>query len=103
MIGKQIPEEERPLYFTRREGGTEYGGICIYALRLGDWKLLQNSPYQPMELYNVRQDPLEQRNLIKEQPEMYKKLHQLLMLHIQAGGRVPWQQPEKPLEKNRED
>ncbi len=96
-LNKQIidPKGHATDLFTRREGGTQYGGQCIYALRLGDWKLLQNSPYQPIELYNLKQAPLEQHNVIKEQPEMYKKLHHLLRLHIQAGGRVPWQQPAR--------
>ncbi len=95
LLGKQRSEEDRPLYFTRREGGTAYGGQCIYALRLGDWKLLQNSPYQPMELYNLKKDPKEQNNVIAQEPAMYKRLNALLMQHIQRGGSVPWQPPVK--------
>lgn len=94
LLGQQLHEEDRPLYFTRREGGTKYGGQSIYALRLGSWKLLQNSPYAPMELYNLEEDPQEQNNVIAQQPQVYKKLNDLLMLHIQEGGRVPWQKPE---------
>lgn len=90
----QIQQEERTLYFTRREGGMRYGGQCIYALRQGDWKLLQNSPYQPMELYNLKDDPQEKNNVIEKYPGVYRKLNSLLMLHIQEGGRVPWQRPE---------
>jgi len=87
-------EEERPLYFTRREGGTHYGGQSIYAVRLGDWKLLQNSPYEAYELYNLEEDPLEENNLMEAQPEKYKELNKLLMQHIQKGGQVPWQKPQ---------
>lgn len=88
------PESDRPLYFTRREGGTDYGGQCSYALRLGDWKLVQDKPFQPLELYNLKSDPLETKNVIAEQPEIYRQLNSLLMAHIQRGGRVPWQRPE---------
>lgn len=91
LTGQPPMESERPLYFTRREGGAKYGGKCIYALRLGDWKLLQNSPYQPMELYNLKADPMERNNVIEQEPEVYKKLNSLLMLHIQKSGAVPWQ------------
>lgn len=94
LRGQFTPPEERPLYFTRREGGTDYGGQCIYALRLGPWKLLQNTPYEPMELYNLDVDPLEKKNLRAEQPEVYKKLNGLLMQHIQQSGKVPWQKPD---------
>ncbi len=95
LLGRQRNEADRPLYFTRREGGTAYGGQCIYALRLGDWKLLQNSPYQPMELYNLKKDPKEQNNVIAQEPAVYKQLNALLMQHIQKGGSVPWQPPLK--------
>jgi arylsulfatase A-like enzyme len=62
---------------------------------LGDWKLLQNSPFLPYELYNLKNDPLEKNNLVESNPEMTKKLNNLLMTFIQEGGRVPWQKPLK--------
>lgn len=87
--------DERPVFFTRREGGTRYGGQSIYAVRLGEWKLLQNSPYEGYELYNLKDDPLEENNLIEQEPEKYQELNKLLMQHIQKGGQVPWQKPEE--------
>jgi len=96
LLENETPNDEsRPLYFTRREGGTRYGGQPIYALRLGDWKLLQNSPYEPYELYNLKTDPLEKENLIESEKEKYKELNSLLMQYIQQGGAVPWQKPKK--------
>lgn len=93
LLGKEIgKEKDRPMYFVRREGGETYGGKCIYALRYGDWKLVQNSPYQPMELYNLKEDPLEEHNLKEQYREQYTLLNGMLMRHIQEGGRVPWQQ-----------
>ncbi len=90
LLGNEIREEDRVLYFTRREGGS-YGGKAYHAIRQGDWKLLQNSPYQPMELYNLKEDPLETTDLVKNEKEVFKKLNTELMKHIQQGGRVPWQ------------
>ena len=94
LLGNAMMEEERVVYFTRREGGLNYGGKAYHALRKGDWKLLQNSPFQPMELYNLKEDPFEKNNLIKTQPEVVKELNQLLMVHIQEGGKTPWQKPK---------
>jgi arylsulfatase A-like enzyme len=94
LLGQSMEEIERPLYFVRREGGTRYGGKAYHALRLGDWKLLQNSPYQPQELYNLKDDPMEEKNVIKDNPKIYQQLNALLMSHIQEGGKTPWQQPE---------
>ena len=90
LKGIAMNEEDRVLYFTRREGGP-YGGKAYHAIRQGNWKLLQNSPYQPMELYNLKDDPLENNDLIKSNPEVYKMLNELLMQYIQEGGKVPWQ------------
>jgi len=94
LLGKTEAEEERVLYFTRREGGAAYGGKAYHALRKGDWKLLQNSPYQPMELYNLKNDPMENQDLIKAEPEIFKEMNNLLMQHIQEGGKTPWQKPQ---------
>lgn len=95
LLGQRAPAEpDRPLYFTRREGGPEYGGQCSYALRLGDWKLVKNTPFQPMELFNLKEDPLEKQNVIKGNPKVYQKLNNLLMARIQEAGKVPWQKPE---------
>lgn len=94
LLGKSMEEKDRPLYFVRREGGSKYGGKAYHALRLGDWKLLQNSPFQPMELYNLKEDPYEENNIIAENNEVFQKLNAYLMSHIQEGGKTPWQQPD---------
>jgi arylsulfatase A-like enzyme len=93
LLGESPEEEERVLYFTRREGGLTYGGKAYHALRKGDWKLLQNSPYQPLELYNLKLDPTESRDLVKTEPEVLKEMNSLLMRYIQEGGKTPWQKP----------
>lgn len=87
-------DQNRPLYFTRREGGKAYGGLTIQAVQLNDWKLLQNSPFGKQELYNLKSDPYETRNVIDDFPDKHNELNGLLMKHIQKGGQVPWQIPE---------
>jgi arylsulfatase A-like enzyme len=94
LLGQNYQPEARSMYFTRREGGTQYGGQAIYALRMGDWKLLQNLPYQPYELYNLADDPLEEHNLMEKEVEKYRALNKELMLHIQKAGATPWQKPK---------
>lgn len=84
----------RDLYFVRREGGPPYGGKTIEALRRGDWKLLQDSPFGPYELYNLKDDPYETTNLVGRERVRLGEMAAALRARIQRGGRVPWQAPE---------
>jgi arylsulfatase A-like enzyme len=86
---------ERNIFFTRREGDVEFGGQAIHMVISNNWKLVQNSPYQMYELYNLKKDTLEKQNLITTEPDRYKKLIELMIPHIQKGGTVPWQAPSK--------
>ncbi|MDR9366027.1 MAG: sulfatase-like hydrolase/transferase [Balneolaceae bacterium] len=95
LLGEEQPSREGPLYFSRREGGTRYGGLTIQAVRLGDWKLLQNSPFSPQELYNLANDPTEEHNRIHDNPEKYKELNNIMQEFLQKGGQVPWQRPDE--------
>jgi arylsulfatase A-like enzyme len=86
----------RDLYFVRREGGPAYGGRSYEALIRGDWKLLQNDPYSPLELYNLKDDPQERNNLATRNKKVVNELATALRAHIQRGGATPWQKPPRP-------
>lgn len=81
---------DRALVWMRREGA-QYEGQDYYALRRGRWKLVQNSPFQPFELYDLETDPGETTNLKRENLPTYRDLSRLLQHHIQRAGAVPWQ------------
>jgi len=83
----------RDLYFVRREGGVAYGGKSYEAIIRGDWKLMQNDPFSPRELYNLKTDPKERTNLAATDKKMFNELSAALRQHIQRGGATPWQQP----------
>jgi arylsulfatase A-like enzyme len=91
LLGKDESVAERTLFFVRREGGLAYGGKAIDAVRKGDWKLLQNSPFGPRELYNLRTDPQEKTNVFAQEPKKVQELSAAMRAHLQRAGEVPWQ------------
>tara|TARA_R100001132_G_scaffold27523_1_gene34791 strand:+ start:6913 stop:8343 length:1431 start_codon:yes stop_codon:yes gene_type:complete len=93
LEGKQQEPLRAHWFFRRREGGNRYGGKTIEAVRSGQWKLLQNSPFEPLELYDLKADPLETNNLAEKNRSRFNQLSVLLRAEIQRYGSVPWQKP----------
>ncbi len=94
LLGQEQPESKRDLYFVRREGGPAYGGKTIEAYIRWPWKLLQDSPFAPLELYNLAEDPFETTDLAEKNKPMVRDLNAALRKQIQRSGSVPWQKVE---------
>jgi arylsulfatase A-like enzyme len=84
---------DRDLFFHRREGGLRYGGLIANAMIRGNWKLLQNSPFEAQQLYDLSVDPLETRDLKSVNKKKYQEMAQALRVQVQRGGMVRWQNP----------
>lgn len=97
LRGQAAGSPPRDLYFVRREGGPRYGGKSYEALIRGDWKLMQNGPYEPLQLFNLKDDPSEEHNVINQEPGVFRELEPVLRSHIQRGGATPWQKPDDRL------
>ena len=85
---------DRTLIWVRREGGETYQGRAYYAIRRGPWKLLQNSPFEPMRLFNIDQD-LQEKSPLSSDKRIAQNLKRYLMDHIQRSGKIPWQKQSK--------
>jgi len=91
LFGQEWDEPERTLFWVRREGGGKYGGLAYHAVRRGDWKLLRNTPFEPYQLFNLKNDPHEQQPIPANQAsQKYNALYNDLMQHITRAGKVPW-------------
>lgn len=90
--GGSLPAD-RELYFTRREGGRGHDGKSYECLIKGRWKLMQNDPYRPLELYDIEADPQEATDLAASRGPVVRELAAALQRHVQRGGVVPWQPP----------
>jgi arylsulfatase A-like enzyme len=90
LQGKDQEIPERSMFWVRREGGN-YGGQAYYAARKGDHKILQNTPYEAIQYFNLKEDPYEQEALEQADSEIFKNLREELREHIQQSGSIPWQ------------
>lgn len=90
--GKNQEVDNRMVYFMRREGGV-YGGLCYYAARKGSFKLVQNTPYEELQLFNIELDPLEKIPLDVNQKQ-FKEMKDGLSQHIRKAGAIPWGKTE---------
>lgn len=89
--------KDREVYFMRREGGV-YGGLCYYCIRKGDYKLIQNTPFEDFQLYDISKDPHEE-NMITDKPDIFKEMRYRLSQHIQKSGSIPWQKQHSNKDK----
>lgn len=69
FYGKDIDTDSRDLYW-------EFPGKQR-AIRSGGWKAVTVKKGAPLELYRIKEDPLEQHNLAAEYPEIVQRLDSL--------------------------
>jgi arylsulfatase A len=75
LRGKRL--SKRPLYWHYPHYSNQ-GGPPGGAIRLGEWKLIEFYEDNRLELYNLREDPGETRNLVQKEPKRAADLHSQL-------------------------
>ena len=95
LRGQTRDVPERWCYWVRRDGGAGWDLRCLgndyHAVRHGNLKLLHNHAFAPLELFDVGEDPLEQRGLDTETHAAMPGLCKFMQMQIQRAGSVPWQ------------
>ena len=92
LKGSAPIQTDRTVYWMRREGG-QHNGLAYYAARKGNFKILQNNPFEPFKGYDLEKDPLEKNPINTKENEIFKNLKSSLQEHIRASGKIPWQKP----------
>jgi arylsulfatase A-like enzyme len=91
LKGEKMETPKRELYVVRREGNPKYCGKSYEAIVCEGWKLMQNDPFSPLELYNLNEDPGETTNCLSSEKVRANAMGKRLQWHIQQGGVTPWQ------------
>ena len=71
-------KREAPLFWHYPHYGNQ-GGAPYGAIRDGDWKLIEWFEDGSFELYNIRKDPGETKNLAANEPKKVKALHERMV------------------------
>jgi arylsulfatase A-like enzyme len=84
LTGRASTTEKRPPLFWHFPGYLGAGGntwrtLPVGTIRAGDWKLMEFFEDGRLELYNLRDDLGEKRNLAAAQPDKVKELHAQLL------------------------
>ena len=94
LLGRQQPDGRTIAVLGPSRRRRPYGGRAYYAARQGDFKLLQNSPFEPLKLYNLAGRP-EGGHPLDDKHPMYRKLFNALQSPHQQSRRIPWQRPPR--------
>jgi arylsulfatase A-like enzyme len=100
LLGRGAPPNKRPPLFWHFPGylGAGQGHwrtTPAGAIREGDWKLLEFFEHNSLELYHLKDDLGEARNLVASQPGRAKELHARLLAWRQQVG-APMPTPNRP-------
>ena len=89
ISGEQTALSIRPVFWMRREGW-DYGGQIYYTARFQQFKLVQNTPFEDYQLFDLDNDPAE-NDPLPSTHDMFDRLKTKLREHIQQAGSIPWQ------------
>jgi arylsulfatase A-like enzyme len=95
LLGKkQKPHEflywEQPRF--NGKSGEPMKESPLQAVRMGDWKAVRPKPNGPVELYNLKEDIAESRDVAKENPKILARIEE----YLKTARIEPRTQPDKP-------
>ena len=71
LKGGAVPKREY-FYWELHEGAS------LQAVRWGDWKAVRNGPSKPIEIYDLKTDAAESKNLAAEKPDLVARAESLM-------------------------
>jgi arylsulfatase A-like enzyme len=95
LLGQTQTNQHEFLYWEFHEKGSKQ------AVRTGDWKAVRLQPGKPLELYNLKVDGSEKRNVAEQHPNIVAKIDAYLRTARTESPRWPMKGPEPARETSR--
>lgn len=93
---------DRPLYWHYPHYGNQ-GGDPSSIIRIGDWKLIHYHEEKTQQLFNLENDPYEEKDLASVEAERTQEMHQQLMDYLnEVGAKFPQPDPKFDVEKRKQ-
>jgi len=83
LRGEPPADPQRPIFW---HFPNTYGEPPYSSVRKGDWKLIYQHVTRKLELYNLREDIGEEKNLAADRPEKLRELAQVLTDFLEEAG-----------------
>ncbi|EDM27070.1 N-acetylgalactosamine 6-sulfatase (GALNS) [Lentisphaera araneosa HTCC2155] len=99
MDGQSFLEEvlyaNQKEFTKRKQYYTWLQGYKKHALRIADWKLVKDSQKHKYELYNLKEDPFEKKDLSKDYPEKFSEMRKDMDSYLTKAAKVNWKRPSQ--------
>ncbi len=90
LLRREQKTLDRPALYWHYPHFSNQGGRPGGAIRAGDWKLIEEYEYGKLELYNLRDDIGETKNLAEAEPKRARALHeQLVAWRAEVNATMP--------------
>ncbi len=95
LLRDPTAKHDRPSLFWHYPHWGNQGGIPFSAVRVGDWKLIRFYWKKGTELYNLAEDPGENHDLAKMEPQRVEELETVLDRHLkETDALLPTPNPQ---------
>ena len=92
---RETGDLDRDAIFWHYPHYSNQGGTPACAIRCGDWKLIEFFETGKLELYNLRDDLGEDRDLAAQRPQLVQDLHEKLVAWRQSvEAKIPQPNPD---------
>ena len=94
LTGEKETLDREAIYWHYPHYGNQ-GGTPGSSIRMGDYKLIEFFEDGHLELYNLREDIGEEKDLAQEKPVLVKKMHKMLVnWRKEVEAKIPEPNPE---------